>query len=1679
MDPTTPVSIATPEVEQTPEPIAIATPESPVPAQVDGDIAARRAGKMSVAVPELNKDYQAIYGEIAAGRELQLRQEAAYLKDLNTRTKQQQAINMVAGQEGRRLTLPEAMYIKEVARMKLANPDTVVEEGFAQKFFDSLRTQASNDPDSWLAESFKINPEQTNAAFEVGTDLKTKKEAFQTLHEKAQAALHNQSIGGFGVDLLKQAFPGYNEVKLRGLVNGTSSLDGLLGTNLDKQTSDLYFDPKGIEKATAIVDKLIQDNPSVAVTFTSALLGQSYSEKLWNNAFTAVDAIGVGQGVKGAIGIAKGLKTAGQAKTLIKDVVQASSEISTRAGIEETAGNVTEAAVQQATEQFIKSAKGSDGAISEAVARLQSAFNPTIEAIKENKRGLSQELVNRLVDEYTVSRDKFITAVTTQMTVERLPAVFAVQENVRKIKDGLAAKFGGLKDSILDIKIRKGELNDYYADFYLGKSDATIFSSEGVAKAFAKDNLVDGANIVEIQGPPNAKYVSKTTWKGSEGEKVVQDLKETYQGKGKDQTVYQKIKIDGKERFVPKDEVTTETRPVLTQKGAGYYIVATKPLNETDSIIRDALIATNMTKTDGSSLLNTMGGWLGSARTPEEILSMAQNVNRKVAAYGPSNFMEVIKESSKNIKALKSFALPFTSKRQKFKDWERVMAASERETGMPSFRDPQEFSDLFQRIHQRAPDEQEIAAAFDYKRKAEMLDTFDKMQEFKNKHREGAMHYKISVSTSEGETEKIAGKAKTIEVNAVPLKGLPPEDGESVLAIRGKMGQEGATTTRHGVFKSMKEEIENGKAIVLRLTDPHEYPFRNFFNEVRPQRFKYVVMRRSEVPVEETLLRWEEMKGVGFPKIDYDHYVSQAIIKRDPTSGFHNYEGDRHIAAFNVRAMAKDWADRLEGIRLNLANKNFQGAKDFYAAHNPGVEWKQIEKWFYGSVENGKPIEPVLSIDEPIRHIPYNKTIHEMDRELENVRYKGTFRNGTQASFGRYFDNRPNPNEILAFGNTGTRDNPLYNIVPTKHIDPVTSINRALVRAANDQFLNDYKTFSVEHWIQEAKKFLNANDVELANSPDYYFHNPPWKAVAGDDFKMVEALKASRFQIKQFLGVQDSMTSFVHELAQRYTDLMYTKGMKPLALDAALPALRDPFEFIRKVTFHAKLGIFALPQLIVQMQTFANIYGIAGASFAAPATKGAFFHMLSRINKSPEVLSHLDEMASKFHLPGTNGFKRGQLLEATDLMNRTGFQNVAGEHVFRDNLLHMNLMAGKGEGFLDAGAFFFREGERYSRIGAWYTSYLEARAAKPVGAFTEEEVRNILQRADLLSTNMSRASASTLHKGILSIPTQFLSYQLRLSELFFGKRLTDLERTRLMGTYAALYGVPGVFGLTGLPLGDMLRQTAIEHGYNVGEDYAQSLFAEGIPAFMAAYATGNWYNVGERFAPQGFEFLTQAFRQDKGFMDIVGGASYSTWSSGFKSMNGFYNAMASFYREDGAKFPLKLDDLIDPFKEIYAVNSAFRLAAAINTGKWISKNEGYLTDVSRSNAIFMTLSGLAPQSTADIIPKTLTMKEEKEMHQEGLKNFIKEVRRGLDADAAGNHEQAKDYYTRANAHLVLSGYPRERVGQALQSAFKDWESIVNRIDWKYYADFKNISEKRKPQALQSLQGVYKQKLENK
>lgn len=1158
----------------------------------------------------------------------------------------------------------------------------------------------------------------------------------------------------------------------------------------------------------------------------------------------------------------------------------------------------------------------------------------------------------------------------------------------------------------------------------------------------------------------------------------------------------------------------------IEQHGVGFKIVVRRPLVETDKAVRDLMIRdasgklipeaiSTSSQTGWKALMN---GAIGKLRGADDTLALNESIQRKIGTYSKSLFDQWARADMKYIRALASGvirndpvtgeAIPYWQAKPRailskitgntkdiYNDFSRVLDhardAKDPVTGKPGyfFETPGQLHDHYMKYFDRAPSFPEVEAYFAYVRLIEGDRVLREVAEFRNRARLGVEQFSISARGPDGKV------VKSEFFDGIRRKNFPGGD-DVLMVMTRQLGQEklinlGGSAIAPNQLKEWREAVKTGKMHVIELYASEHTPLKGFSEVAGHEHVRYVLTDSSTTkPME---FNHVNRRGGGHFEYDYEHYIKQAKMyhqyEQTPTiKGRYRstYVGDTTFMPISNRVMGNDVARKLNDVRELIKQGSEEAAKQYTETHLP-IEWDELRGMFKPG-KDGSP--PALDLNEPFMVVPKNKNIIDMGQGLRD-RHGLAFKDGTKSGslnqqFKTAFNTERDSSGLRTFEDKGTAGRPLYKWDPNgaKMVDPVTTMNRALNRIINSTYMDDYKIYAVEHWLREAEPHLELKPEQVRASPFWAFEQASDKAAfaSGTDPEVIRNLLSNRYKIKQFVGVPNGTDTAIHRATQFLVDSVYQRfgpsglaklGSKDTMLTPLwmMSRIKDPVDFIRSATFHAKLGLFNPVQLLVQMQTYATIMSVSPLH-GTTGTYAALLHGWAAINGDKAILNALDRYASKLSVFGQSKWRPGEWLEANQTLHRTGFGNVAGEYANLNTALKTDYVGNDLRGFLKAGSFFFEKGEQSTRVGAWYTAFREFREANPTKLLTRDDIGGILQRADLLTVNMSRASSSMLHGGVLSLTTQFLSYQLRLAELFMGTRLggTAAERNwargRMMLFYSALYGAPSAVGLTGLPMANSIREEAIQRGYVVGDSWIKSAVMEGLPAMALAHITGNQYNIGPRFGSPGFTQFNEAMKSDTSLWKLLAGASGTTLYNTLTATSPFFYAAGSVLQPNNKDkaFPLKLDDFVDLTKEISSANQLWKLIAAINTGKWMSKNEGYIGDVTKANAAFMALVGVNPQAQDDLYLKHDIDKAAIAMQKYYLKEFIQEYRRGTQAAADGNPRQAADFRRRADTLLEISGFPMEKKGTAIALAMKGYESMVKEEDWNFA--FKNVPRSR-------------------
>jgi len=1733
-----PVTLAPENLPVPPTGLAPVTnaPADPLPPAQAG----KRAEKAEMGLGTVTGDsYKDMYAKIAAGEEDDFRRVSASKIDFERSMARDQALTDWAAKKGGPLTIDEAIRVVDpFTRDGRADPRDVIEKAYAEKYVSMANTAATYMKGTVLEQGILELPETTAKTQEKASEITTRFELLRTMKENVDNDLSNQGWLPWAADQAKMMIQPYNEAKMRGLNPDVGVVSGglLLGENI-KEQADRLWDlpyPKFKEGVTKIVDGLRKDNPTLAAQFLDYMTAPNTRQRVLDNIFTAIMPADYAAIAK-TPSLLRKVELNNRVNKAFKDVVASSAnvgkEIPAKAVAEEGAGNVAQAGITRATENITRTLDGTLNPVQDIKEKMTSNYRLDGDVFDTNPGSgyLSREILTRMKDAFYSRGNNLYETITNALRVNRTPIPLATEDALKAYQVAARNDFPGLDNSILDISdpIYDPVTNTNHIAFTFGNRDGRIFSSVEKARAYAKDHGFAEPRVVKAEGTVEieaARFQGKaddirTKERLEKSIPKTEDLVRRERAKAYNKTLTKEVRDAAREQFKLAKEFLKEEKarlkdvntrvtmgePVIEQNGLGFTFKVVRPYKETDDVVRKWHInkdeggkfygegASSASREGFSGWKNSILGWIRGA---DDTLAFNESLQRKTAVYTQSLLREWAKDDAQLIENLANrfkWYKPQTwlgkvfSNKEVFEQWNDTLKFAKTrpdpDTGEIGsfFKTPGDLEDHYQRWYQRSPSVPEVEAYFAHVRLIEADRVLSEIAEFRNRSRLGAEQHQIYVQ--QGTTRVASGFFDGIHQQEFP------RGDDNVIVMGGRLGEEKIFNLQHIPTKErqkLEQAVKEGRQRVIRIYDPDSNPLKAMSDIAGSKRIRYVITNSSETkPLD---FNHVNRRGGGHFDVDADFFIKQANMVDESTGLYPDlaskfrriYRGDTTLMPIANRRMGTDIVAKMNKINKYMAS----GQEDLAKAEGQslGIDWDELSSWYKPSRDkDGKVVAPSINPNEPFYVVSRNKKIFDIDKSLEE-RHAGLFKDGTKSGsdalqFKVAYNEVRDSSNLKTIRDEGTQGNPLYKYVPADYVDPIPTMNRALNRAINSTFMDDYKIYAVEHWLTEAIPHLKASESEVRSAPFYHFNTASDKGAFKPDTpeSIRWNLLSNRYKINQFVGTPSSMDTAIHGLTQLMADKFYekfgpeaTRGVVGKAATLVplwmLDKVKEPVSAIRSFAFNAKLGIFALPQFIVQAQTYTTIFALNPRQ-AMAGTYAYMLHSWARVNGHPEVLAAMDRYASKMKLFGSN-WKPGEWAEARRELARTGFENVGGEHAIADDAMQYKTIKNEWNNFLSAGQVFFREGEKASRIGAYYTAFKEFRDANPVKVITDVDRQRILQKADLLTVNMSRASSSALHGGVLSLTTQFLSYQLRMAELFFGKRIGEttaertLARARLMTMYAAMYGAPSALGITGYPFGDSIREHAITNGYQVGDKFLSSLMMEGIPAMSLAMITGkgdfqkgNFYNIGDRYGSQGFTQIRESLRTDKTMWSIFGGAGVNSIVNTIANLDPFWKAAKHLMSDDeeGNTFKLKVNDFVNLFNEVSTVDASTRWYRALNTGRWITKNGQYVDDVSASNATFMAMiTGTKPQEQDDIYSVKNIKDTEKKIWAKAQKAITQDYQRGIEAADNNDPNTATDYFNRVRARMIIDNIPLDMRADILSKATRGYEKTID-TSQKYWA----------------------------
>lgn len=994
-----------------------------------------KAAKASFGLGKMTgKPFGDFYAQIANGQELPMRQEAAAQADQN-QAKRKQAVITQAVQSG--ATSDDLKGL--VGPSKRTDPQSVIEEYHAASYFQPLWDKVTPD----VAKDVNKAYEAINA----GVSNLTYKNYAVDRTQKSLDNYQHQSWTGWTADQLKNLSQIYTEWKLRGGYSGSWS--NLLGTELDQERQKAYSMPFDEFKTwfDGRMDQLDKDNPSLALAFGSAIIGQSVHDIQNNNATTMIgvpaDLAALGSGAADVISATNRIRGAVQGVVrssthvdpTVPEILGKSTKIDTSKMKDVTPqdihqaqaaghGDTKEAAIQSVSERVSDRLEHKDNPEQQAVKSLPALMRTDIDDIKNNTGNLGTDVANRVIEQMEARQIDFVKGVTDLLKVNRTPVAVASEDFARAATEWAIKKYAGPNSTVALVDhslLYDAASNTYHLPLQITRHDGTYFANEAEAVSHAE---VYGWGLEEPSTTTRRYWDDEVTAAAFDVEHYRQQIKkyegytkqrfkpkEYYELEKKLREANQRKKNAWSQRagayWKPEQPIEAKLGAITLQKqGLGWYIQAYVPLDETQSWVRD-------------SLLKMPGAYSGPARkgprsgtlTPylEDLVTGSQTdkflASSKVfldsflgrAGFEPFRGIRTPEETlspEENIQRKVATHVPSKFADTLFGEDAKTLAAVPRKqlkdlrrllVANQTMIDPVtgEPGYFFKNINDIENWYQTYAGRFPSEEEVKGYFAYTGMYETDRAIRSLSLLRNKWRSGVESFRIKIGGKW-TDRFDAVKINHLPSPFERSPVYI--SMGDTVKVTG--GYSKELKDGVEQGKYTVLELWNREDRPFhsasKNIPSDTEP---RYVItdqLDRRPISPDNQVPR----RGGGHWMFPYDHYVKIPNIYFDKVTKQWIYKGDVTAMPFNNVALGQKITSHLNALKNLIADGLIDDARDM--TNYLGVAGLNFDKDILGAFKgytdsDGKFVPPRFPLHRQatFRLVPADKTIMDLDNSLK------------------------------------------------------------------------------------------------------------------------------------------------------------------------------------------------------------------------------------------------------------------------------------------------------------------------------------------------------------------------------------------------------------------------------------------------------------------------------------------------------------------------------------------------------------------------------------------------------------------------------------------------------------------------------------------------------------------------
>ena len=573
-------------------------------------------------------------------------------------------------------------------------------------------------------------------------------------------------------------------------------------------------------------------------------------------------------------------------------------------------------------------------------------------------------------------------------------------------------------------------------------------------------------------------------------------------------------------------------------------------------------------------------------------------------------------------------------------------------------------------------------------------------------------------------------------------------------------------------------------------------------------------------------------------------------------------------------------------------------------------------------------------------------------------------------------------------------------------LDPIKAIQAEISNVARHRNIDEWRDKWVQTWWNSFSKYIpeplrNSGKSPLAILSDTDLQLSTY--IGGDNIK--KFAESQRKYILAQLGVKTLDEKLVEGALVRFTN-SFSEDSKILGLPVGKPlvtaghALRnaDPLQFARSFNFFTMLAAFNPAQLIVQGAGAINAIAVSPvhglkAAYTAPLLR------IALMSDNPAVWAKVATLQNVSMLGMAN---TQEFINTVRSIRKSGLMdNIVSTSMHSAEAGRYNVFTGSLQKLGEKSAFFFNRGEEFARLVSFDVARREWISKNPGAMWTTDSaLKNILTRQDDLTQNMTRSNQAFYQRGVLSIPGQFLQYNLKLAANMIGsaaawagnkpyRGFTMGETASILAFHIAAYGMAG----NGL----MSLADEVAGGYEkiVGRkatDDEKLVFSQGAIAGLinevSQLTTGQDLKLGIGSRLGTFEYYEKLARTlvagDSSFWEVVMGPSY-----GSASRLGAMEALIQPVIRKDLSISAFAEAANTVGKEVFSSwkNISKAYYAQMHEGAIPNKEENRIVTLTKPEIISQAI-GIGSSVEQDYWRLKLTLSERRKAVQEFAKSYI-------------------------------------------------------------------------------------------